>query len=63
MTGRRPAPLRVMVHADTAQILRAYTGQASADVIRRAVLMLTMADGKVDTLGRVVPERQAVRRR
>lgn len=63
MTARLMPPLRVTLHADTARLLRAYTGELPADAIHRAVLMLAMADGKVDTLGRVISERAAARRR
>lgn len=59
---RRPTLLRVHVDAGTTRILRAYTGELPTEVIRRAVLMLAMADGRVDTRGRVIVERQAVRR-
>lgn len=62
MTRRRPTLLRVHVDAGTARIRRAYTGELPAEVIRRAVLMLATADGRVDTRGRVIVERQVVRR-
>jgi hypothetical protein len=60
VTARHPRPCRPLLDEGTARIVRAY-GEPVAEVIRRAVLMLAMADGRVDTRGRVIVERVVAR--
>ncbi|MEV8523193.1 hypothetical protein AB0451_03395 [Streptomyces sp. NPDC052000] len=55
MTGPTPRPLRPVLHARTAEILRrCYRYEPPADVLDRALRMLAGADGHLDTAGRII---------
>lgn len=53
-----PLAVRNQLDPNTVKRLQTYRGASFRDVIRRAVLLLALADGHVSANGKVIPVRE-----